>query len=133
LEGPIRQIVEENAAAYKKAGGAVVAATPDDANCRSAAEVAARRRRSPRHRDSPSPHTNGGGRTSELLALTPGAIDLDSGVTSIETLKRRKRGIVRQVPLPPDLLDQLEQLPGWASMDDTWAGGVGRWWLGWVF
>src|ERR1700760_3809999 len=50
-----------------------------------------------------------GGRVSEILALTPVAIDTESGVVSIETLKRRKRGIVRQVPLPPRLLDRLEQ------------------------
>jgi integrase/recombinase XerD len=37
------------------------------------------------------------GRISEVLALTPAAIDIDSGVANIETLKRRKRGIVRQM------------------------------------
>ena len=41
-----------------------------------------------------------GARISEVLALTPAAIDIESGVASIETLKRRKRGIVRQVPFP---------------------------------
>jgi integrase len=50
-----------------------------------------------------------GGRISEILALTPAAIDIETGVVCIETLKRRKRGIVRQVPLPPDLLDELDQ------------------------
>jgi integrase/recombinase XerD len=50
-----------------------------------------------------------GARISEALALTPAAIDLESGVASIETLKRRKRGIVRQVPLPPDVLDELDR------------------------
>jgi integrase len=35
-----------------------------------------------------------GGRISEVLALTAAAIDIESGVASIETLKRRKRGIV---------------------------------------
>ena len=40
-----------------------------------------------------------GARISEALALTSAAIDLDTGVANIETLKRRKRGIVRQVPL----------------------------------
>jgi integrase len=48
-----------------------------------------------------------GGRISEILALTPAAIDLDSGVVNIATLKRRKHGIVRQVPLPRDLLGGL--------------------------
>jgi integrase len=48
-----------------------------------------------------------GGRISEVLALTPAAIDIESGVASIETLKRRQRGVVRQVPLPRNLLDEL--------------------------
>jgi integrase/recombinase XerD len=50
-----------------------------------------------------------GGRISEILALTPAAIDLDSGVANITTLKRRKRGIVRQVPLPRGVLDELNR------------------------
>src|SRR5271170_683628 len=50
-----------------------------------------------------------GGRISEVLALTPASIDIESGVASIQTLKRRKRGIVRQVPLPPDVLDELDR------------------------
>jgi integrase/recombinase XerD len=37
-----------------------------------------------------------GARISEVLALTPAAIDIESGVVSIRTLKRRKRGVVRQ-------------------------------------
>jgi integrase/recombinase XerD len=50
-----------------------------------------------------------GGRISEVLALTPAAIDIESGVASIHTLKRRKRGIVRQVPLPDELLCALDR------------------------
>jgi len=49
-----------------------------------------------------------GGRISEVLALTPAAIDLDAGAANLTTLKRRKRGLVRQVPLPQDLLDELD-------------------------
>jgi integrase/recombinase XerD len=48
-----------------------------------------------------------GGRISEILALTPAAIDIDSGVANIVTLKRRKRGIVRQVPLPRSVIGEL--------------------------
>jgi integrase len=48
-----------------------------------------------------------GGRISEVLALTAAAIDIENGVANIETLKRRKRGIVRQVPLPRDILREL--------------------------
>jgi integrase/recombinase XerD len=50
-----------------------------------------------------------GGRISEILALTPAAIDVDSGVANLVTLKRRKRGIVRQVPLPDNVLDDLNR------------------------
>jgi integrase/recombinase XerD len=50
-----------------------------------------------------------GGRISEVLALTAAAIDIESGVVNIETLKRRKRGIVRQVPLPRDTLRELNR------------------------
>jgi integrase len=49
-----------------------------------------------------------GGRISEVLALTPSAIDIDSGVANLDTLKRRKRGVVRQVPMPTDFLDDLD-------------------------
>jgi integrase/recombinase XerD len=50
-----------------------------------------------------------GARISEVLALTPARIDVESGVISIETLKRRKRGIVRQVPLPRHILRDLDR------------------------
>jgi integrase/recombinase XerD len=51
-----------------------------------------------------------GGRISEVLALTPSAIDIESGVANIITLKRRKRGVVRQVPLPRTVLGQLDRV-----------------------
>ena len=49
-----------------------------------------------------------GGRISEILAVTPAAIDIDSGVVNIVTLKRRKRGMVRQVPLPRNVIGKLD-------------------------
>lgn len=48
-----------------------------------------------------------GGRVSETLALTPASVDLGSGVAALETLKRRRRGMIRQVPLPDALLRDL--------------------------
>jgi integrase/recombinase XerD len=51
-----------------------------------------------------------GARISEVLAITPSAIDLDAGAVSIVTLKRRKNGIVRQVPLPRDFLHDLNRV-----------------------
>jgi integrase/recombinase XerD len=50
-----------------------------------------------------------GARISEALGLTSAAIDLDSGVANIETLKRRKRGVIRQIPLPADVLNDLNR------------------------
>ncbi len=50
-----------------------------------------------------------GDRISEVLAVAPASFELDSGVISLEMLKRRRRGIVQQVPVPPDLLDQLDR------------------------
>jgi integrase/recombinase XerD len=51
-----------------------------------------------------------GARISEVLALTPAAIDLETGVANINTLKRRRRGIVRQVPLPNEVLKELDRV-----------------------
>jgi len=50
-----------------------------------------------------------GARISEVIVLTSAAIDIESGVASIETLKRRKRGVVRQVPLPTNLVEALDR------------------------
>jgi integrase len=50
-----------------------------------------------------------GSRISETLALTANGIDVDDRLAIFETLKRRKKGIVRQVPLPADLVGQLNR------------------------
>lgn len=50
-----------------------------------------------------------GARISEALALTPTAIDIEGGAVNLATLKRRRPGVVRQVPLPPSLLDELDR------------------------
>jgi integrase/recombinase XerD len=50
-----------------------------------------------------------GARISEVLALTPSSIDFDAGVAIVQTLKRRKPGVIRHVPLPRELIDQLDQ------------------------
>ena len=49
-----------------------------------------------------------GCRISEALALTSDRVDLSEGVIVFETIKRRKAGIYRAVPVPPHLLDALE-------------------------
>jgi len=49
-----------------------------------------------------------GCRISEALALTADRVDIDDGVLVIESLKKRRKGIYRAVPVPPDFLATLE-------------------------
>jgi integrase/recombinase XerD len=49
-----------------------------------------------------------GARISEVLAVTPAAIDVESCALCIQTLKRRRAGVFRHVPLPSHLLSELE-------------------------
>jgi integrase/recombinase XerD len=53
-----------------------------------------------------------GCRISEALALTPQQIDLSGRMVVFESLKKRKRGVYRAVPVPPDLLDTLDMVHG---------------------
>ena len=53
-----------------------------------------------------------GARISEVLALTPRQIDSSTGVIIVESLKKRRRGVYRALPVPADLLDELEQVHG---------------------
>ncbi len=53
-----------------------------------------------------------GARISEVLALTVGRIDLDDKTVTIESLKKRKAGIFRVIPLPPDFVERLELVHG---------------------
>ena len=48
-----------------------------------------------------------GARISEVLALVPLRIDTPARAIIIESLKKRKRGIYRAVPVPTDLLRRL--------------------------
>ncbi len=48
-----------------------------------------------------------GCRISEALAVTPMAIDREAGTIAFVTLKRRTAAIVRQVPVPTILIDEL--------------------------
>jgi integrase len=49
-----------------------------------------------------------GARVSEVLALTPERLDEAAGTINFETLKRRKRGLIRAVPVPNNLFDLLD-------------------------
>ena len=48
-----------------------------------------------------------GCRISEALALTCDRIDFTNGVLTFESLKKRRGGVYRSVPVPPALLDAL--------------------------
>jgi integrase/recombinase XerD len=48
-----------------------------------------------------------GCRISEALAITALSLDLESGTVALITLKRRKKGVIRQVPLPPEIINEL--------------------------
>ena len=51
-----------------------------------------------------------GARISEILALTPERIDTEAGIIIIESLKKRRRGVFRAVPVPRDFLQQLQSI-----------------------
>lgn len=48
-----------------------------------------------------------GCRISEALALTADRVDLADGVLIFESLKKRRRGVYRAIPVPPSFLDTL--------------------------
>lgn len=51
-----------------------------------------------------------GCRISEALALSADRVDLRAGVVIFESLKKRKRGVYRPVPVPPVFLDTLNMV-----------------------
>ncbi len=53
-----------------------------------------------------------GCRISEALTLTPRQIDLDEKALVFETLKKRREGVFRAVPVPDSLLDTLDLVHG---------------------
>ena len=53
-----------------------------------------------------------GCRLSEALALTVDRVDLAAGTLIFETLKKRRTGVFRAVPVPPSLLRALDLVHG---------------------
>ncbi len=51
-----------------------------------------------------------GARISEILALTPNQIDISARVIVIESLKKRRRGVFRALPVPIELLTEIERV-----------------------
>ena len=54
--------------------------------------------------------TYAGCRISEALALTADRVDLAEGVVRFESLKKRRRGVYRGVPLPSPVLDTINMV-----------------------
>jgi integrase/recombinase XerD len=50
-----------------------------------------------------------GCRISEALAITPLAVDREAKVIALFTLKRRRRNVIRQIPMPPELINELAE------------------------
>ena len=66
-----------------------------------------------------------GCRLSEALALTADRVDMVAGVLTFESLKKRRRGIYRAVPVPPALLDALDMVHGVREAQGRPGGGQG--------
>lgn len=64
-----------------------------------------------------------GARISEILALTPRQIDSGARVIVIESLKKRRRGVYRALPVPIELLSEIDRVHGIksAQQDDRLA------------
>jgi integrase len=76
-----------------------------------------------------------GCRISEALALSPRRIDLHDQTIIFESLKKRRRGVYRAVPVPPSLLDTLDMVHGLREAhkrhhkgEQGDAGGLGGQW-----
>lgn len=53
-----------------------------------------------------------GCRISEALALTAARVDVAAGTITFESLKKRRRGLFRTVPVPPELATMLDLVFG---------------------
>lgn len=62
-----------------------------------------------------------GCRLSEALALTRADIQAEAGCLLVRSLKKRGRELVREIPLPPDLVQRLvREHAGQASAERLW-------------
>lgn len=60
-----------------------------------------------------------GCRISEALALTASRIDLGARAVVLESLKKRRKGIYRAVPVPASFLQKLDAVHGLAALGDA--------------
>lgn len=59
-----------------------------------------------------------GCRITEALNLTRADLHVDAGMVAVHSLKKRKTGIVREVPVPAEFLSVLLRIHGPGSPDD---------------
>ena len=69
-----------------------------------------------------------GCRISEALDLCPKRIDLEAGTIVFESLKKRRKGIYRAVPVPPHVIDALDLVHGVREAREGRDGGQPRLW-----
>ncbi len=67
-----------------------------------------------------------GCRISEALALTADRVDLAGGMLIFESLKKRKQGVYRAVPVPATMLDALDLVHGIREAQVKKDGGQGK-------
>ena len=67
-----------------------------------------------------------GCRISEVLALTGSRVDISAGVIIVESLKKRRKGIFRAVPVPRDLLQTLDSVHDLRCVGDSRLWGWSR-------
>lgn len=60
-----------------------------------------------------------GCRISEALALTAARVDVGSGVLVFESLKKRRKGVYRAVPVPRDFLETLDAVHGLGDLGES--------------
>ncbi len=68
-----------------------------------------------------------GARVSEVLALTPQSFQIDSSIVTLRDLKRRKF-TVREVPIPPELMRDLDRYFGLRVKQRSEYGALQRIW-----
>jgi integrase/recombinase XerD len=68
-----------------------------------------------------------GCRLSEALALTVDRVDLVAGLLVLESLKKRRSGIYRAVPVPPALLEALDLVHGIRELQGLPLNSVQKW------
>lgn len=69
-----------------------------------------------------------GCRISEALSLTPQSFDLAEQVVIVETLKKRKAGVYRAIPMPLEIFDALDLVHGLRVSGKRGAAPTARLW-----